>query len=80
MSENESTDRAARLREQRDFGRDLKLQCLKKDIRLADIGAEIGLHATAFSAVINGRRVWQSGIDDLKTKVADALERLVVAA
>lgn len=75
-----SSELATVLREQREYGRDVKRDCIGKDLRLADIAAELGIHETAFSAVINGRRVWQSGLDDLKTKVADAIARLAVAA
>ncbi|MGE0792538.1 MAG: helix-turn-helix domain-containing protein [Sandaracinaceae bacterium] len=80
MSSQESPDRAVVLRAQREFGRTVKQQCVAADIRQADLAAELGIHDTVFSAVINGRRVWQAGIDDLKEKVAQAIARVAVSA
>ena len=76
----DTDNRTEVLRQQRDLGRDIKQVAVAHDLRLADIGAELGLDASAFSAVINGRRVWQAGVDDLNTRLAQAVEAVKVRA
>lgn len=82
LTRADQEERVVRLRAQQEIGRALRvhLAAATEGIRHADIATELGIDETTFSALINGRRVWVAGPEDLKVRVSQALDRLGVRA